>query len=354
MTRRNLSPFVFFDEWGKRHRPKHAFRGTTPAQFNQWKKTLRPKVLATLGAAPSKVPPRPELITEWEADGLIKQRWVLDVQPNLSATLYVFRPGDLKRSEKRPAILACHGHGTFGKDSVMGIGTEAAMAKEIQQHNYDYGLQMARQGFVTYAIDWLGFGERGYAEKNNHAAEMLGQRDSCNISYLCATMLGTTPLALNCHDGSRVTDFVCTLPFVDKNRLGVMGLSQGGTMTTWMMVTDSRFKAGDIICYAGPWYDIAYRTYNVCGSQVTPGCFVLADIADIQGLIAPRPLLVEIGVHDGCFQVDHALPHHFKQLKKIYRAAGAADRLELDLFPGPHAWGANKSAAFFAECLGLN
>ena len=40
--------------------------------------------------------------------------------------------------------------------------------------------------------------------------------------------------------------------------------------------------------------------------------------------------------------------------EKIYRAAGATDRLELDLFPGPHAWGANKSAAFFAECLGLN
>jgi len=30
---------------------------------------------------------------------------------------------------------------------------------------------------------------------------------------------------------------------------------------------------------------------------------------------------------------------------------GARDRLELDLHPGPHAWGGNKSAAFFKKHL---
>ena len=68
-------------------------------------------------------------------------------------------------------------------------------------------------------------------------------------------------------------------------------------------------------------------------------------------LLAPRPLLVDIGAQDLCFLVDGALAC-FRKLKRIYRAAGAADSLELDLFPGKHSWGGNRSAEFFEKHLG--
>lgn len=352
MTDRNLSPYVYFERLAASHKPRHAFKGTTKAQFSTWKRTLAPKVLATLGDWPKKVPPHPQLLAEWSEHGLIKQRWVIDVQPGLAAVLLVFRPEDMAPREKRPAILCCHGHGQFGKDSPMGIASDDDRAAEIKRFNYDYGLQMARDGFVTYALDWLGFGERASDRKPNNVAPE--RRDKCNIHYLCATMLGTTILAMNCHDAARATDFVCTLPFVDPKRLGVMGLSLGGTMTTWVMLTDPRFTAADMICYFGPFYDIAYRTYNVCGSQVTPRLFELCDTPDLHGLIAPKPLLVEVGVHDDCFKIDHSLNKHYRQLQRIYKAAGAADKLELDLFPGNHAWGANKSTAFFRNALGFD
>jgi hypothetical protein len=83
---------------------------------------------------------------------------------------------------------------------------------------------------------------------------------------------------------------------------------------------------------------------------VTPGIFALVDTPELQGLIAPRPLLAEIGIHDKCFHVDHTLGEHHKRLERIYKAAGA--ELELDLFPGTHAWGGNKSVAFFRKHLG--
>ena len=60
--------------------------------------------------------------------------------------------------------------------------------------------------------------------------------------------------------------------------------------------------------------------------------------------------LVEIGIHDTCFKVESALSC-YRQVERIYAAAGAADRLELDLFEGPHGWGANKSVAFFGKHL---
>jgi hypothetical protein len=84
---------------------------------------------------------------------------------------------------------------------------------------------------------------------------------------------------------------------------------------------------------------------------VAPGLFRLVDVPDLEGLLAPLPLLVDIGVHDTCYRVDTALECQ-RQLEGIYQAAGAADRLELDLFPGEHAWGGNKSVAFFRKHLG--
>jgi hypothetical protein len=92
------------------------------------------------------------------------------------------------------------------------------------------------------------------------------------------------------------------------------------------------------------------RDCRVCASQITPGLFALCDVPDLQGLIAPRPLLVEIGIHDTCFHVESALSC-YRQVERIYAAAGAADRLELDLYEGPHGWGANKSVAFFGKHL---
>jgi dienelactone hydrolase len=354
MTTRNLNPYTFFDQLGAAHKPEFTFKGKTKAQFRAWQKAALPRVLATLGSEPRRVDPRPELLAEWHEDGLVKQRWVLDVQPGLAATLLLFRPDDLAPDERRPAIMACHGHGPLGKDGPMGNSYAEAGRANIAFHNYAYGLQMAKAGFVTYAIDWLGFGERN-AKAKPHFSDHINVggdfgRDPCNVYYLNATMLGTTVLAMNLHDARAATDFVCRQKFVDPARLGVMGLSLGGTMTTWVALTDPRMKAIDVICYEGPFHEIAYRTYNVCGSQLTPGLFALVDVADLQGLLAPRPLLVELGIHDSCFFADHTVPE-YRRLEKIYAAAGVAERIELDLFPGEHSWGGHKSVPFFRKHL---
>jgi hypothetical protein len=84
--------------------------------------------------------------------------------------------------------------------------------------------------------------------------------------------------------------------------------------------------------------------------QVAPGLFKLVDLPDLQGLLAPKPLLVDIGAYDTCFKVDTAT-QCFRKVESIYQAAGASDNLELDLFPGEHGWGGNKSLAFFRKHL---
>jgi len=350
MTIRNLSPQTMFEKLALEHKPLCRF-DAKKQNFTAWKKNTWPKVLATLGDFPEKVPLNPQLLAEWEEDGLRKQRWIIDVGRHISATFQVNIPADVKHGEQRPAILCWHGHGLFGKSVVMGDASSQEKRVQIQAANYNYGHQMAKAGFVTYAIDWIGRGDRNDNAKPNWRSQNQGNRDSCNLYYLHATMLGMTSISINVTHGLAATDFACTFPFVDKNQLGVMGLSGGGTMTVWTALCDQRMKAAEIICYSDLWAYFGIRDINYCGMQVAPGLFKLVDLPDLQGLIAPRPLLIDIGIYDTCFVIDGAMMC-FRQVEKIYKAAGAGNNLELDLFPGEHAWGGNKSVEFFRRHLG--
>lgn len=347
---RNLNPHQMFIEMARKHTPKYHFRGSTKADFQKWQAAARPEVAKCLLRFPDPVPLNPELVVEWESDGLRRQRWLIDVQEHLSASLLVNIPGQLKPGRKRPAILCWHGHGAFGKEPVMGNKSSPDMAQSMRVFNYGYGEKMAQAGYVTFAIDWIGAGERHPEKKPNQSTVGAG-RDWCNLLYLNATMFGMTSISINVRHGMAATDFVCSLPFVDARRLGVMGLSGGGTMTTWTYFCDERFSAAEIICYCDLWETFGMRDINYCGMQVAPGLYVLVDLPDLQGLLAPKPLLIDIGVQDTCFMID-STTQAYRQVQRIYKAAGAAEKLELDLFPSEHSWGGNKSKAFFARHLG--
>ncbi|MHB1463346.1 MAG: alpha/beta hydrolase family protein [Armatimonadota bacterium] len=349
MDPRNLSPLQMFTKLAQEHTPLCQFNGTTKPVFESWKADTYPKVKATLGDWPERVDLNPELMVEWEQDGLRKQRWLIDVGRHISASLIVCYPTDIKKGEKRPAILAWHGHGQYGKEPVMGNDSSPALRADIQNMNYNYGHVMALNGYVTFGIDWIGAGERNDAHKP-HFLSHAGSRDWCNLYYLHATMLGMTSLSINITHGMAATDFVSSLPEVDADRMGVMGLSGGGTMTLWSALMDDRFKAAEVMCYSDLWEVFLFHDLNACGMQVAPGLYKQVDLPDLQGLLAPKPLLVDIGVYDTCFSIDSSMKC-FHKLEKIYQAAEARHLLELDLFAGEHGWGTNKSVEFFGKYL---
>lgn len=343
---RNFSPQRMFQQLALMHTPECTFH-TEKDDFFVWKTRTLPRILATLGDFPDKVDPDAELSGEWVHDGLFFRRYLIEVGEFISASLVVAYPD--RSMMLRPAIFCCHGHGPFGKEPVMGNDSGTEKRAAIAALNYDYGRQMAKAGFVTYAIDWMGFGERNDNNKPNHHNTNHG-RDWCNLIYLNATMLGMTSLSMNIAQGIAATDFVTTLPGVDASRLGVMGLSGGGALCLWMALCDSRFRAAEIICYSELWSNFGIRDLNYCGMQVAPGLFKLVDLPDLQGLLAPLPLLVDIGTYDSCFTIDGAMKC-YRKLEKIYELADAAEKLELDLFPGEHRWGGNRSISFFGKNL---
>ncbi len=74
------------------------------------------------------------------------------------------------------------------------------------------------------------------------------------------------------------------------------------------------------------------------------------DTDDIAGLIAPRPLLLEMGIYDKCFFIEDALKG-YEGVKRIYQAAGCADKLWADIHSGQHAFAGNKAFEFFKKYL---
>ena len=89
---------------------------------------------------------------------------------------------------------------------------------------------------------------------------------------------------------------------------------------------------------------------NYCGVQYMPGLRRYGDIAEVAMLIAPRPLMIQIGEKDDCFVKDDAVKAA-RRVRRAYRVAGAGDRIEIDVFPGVHEIDDPRALDFFARRL---
>jgi hypothetical protein len=81
-----------------------------------------------------------------------------------------------------------------------------------------------------------------------------------------------------------------------------------------------------------------------------PGILNWAEMHDIAGLIAPRPLFVESGEQDNIFLID-ASRESFAHVRDIYRVFGAGDRIEQETFPAEHSFWGKRGIPFLAGHL---
>jgi hypothetical protein len=124
-------------------------------------------------------------------------------------------------------------------------------------------------------------------------------------------------------------------------------------MTTYLSALDSRVRCACISGYLSTVRGDAIGMRgrgNFCGAQYMPGLLTIGDIPDVAGLIAPRALCVEMGEKDTCFVIEDA-GRAYDRLARIYRSAGASDRLILDRFPGEHQFSGRRSLDWFDRWL---
>lgn len=327
----------------ERTKPSLAFNAKTKEELDVWKETLKSKVKELLGEFPEPVSLNPQLLSTEETPKFVREKWLIQSELDCWVPLYLLIPKEGKG--KKPAILCAHGHGSYGKDSVAGVHFNDSDRKaDILRSNYNYAEQMAEAGFVTVAPDWRSFGER-IAYRNPYPGS-----DICNVHFIQHLILGRTLLGANIFDGMRVIDFLLTRPEVDGERIGCMGLSFGGTMTTYLALLDDRVKAADIICYATTTEHYAISRPNFCGSQLVPFLYKYADVPDVIAAIAPKPLLIESGASDTCFWPHSAIKAH-ETVRKAYEVSGRPTNLWIEMFPGGHGFSGRKAFQFFNKFL---
>lgn len=348
MTKRNFSMQQYWISRAESWQPLLSFHGSTPTDWMQWREKAYPKFLELLGDFPPKIDMDAESEYSITDGDLIRERVVFNSEQNMSVPCIVLRPKAMKADRCNAAIICSHGHGIFnqmsGKDPVAGVRSTPELEQEISIYNYNYAEQMARAGYLTISPDLRGFGER------RDGPDPFPGRDACNVNFIKGAILGLYTLTLNIWDMKCCIDYLEERQEVDPNRIGMMGLSGGGTMTAFTAAADSRIKAADIICYVNSWAGFGIERANFCGMQIVPEIYKYFDADEIAGFIAPRPLLVEMAIYDECFYIQDTLKG-FEGIKQIYKAAGMEDRLYSDIHPHGHAFGGDKAFWFFGKHL---
>ncbi|HXQ61694.1 MAG TPA: alpha/beta hydrolase family protein [Acidimicrobiales bacterium] len=306
--------------------------GGRPLQ--EWRGRCRVRLGELLGPFPDPVPLELETLESVACEGYRRDKVVFDTEATMSVPAYLLVPDD--RVAPGPAVLAAHGHGP-GKSLVCGLA-------ETEAPNGDYAVQLVRRGHVVLAPDLRCFGERADWNPPDHYA--------CDTNLVHAVMAGENPLTQNLWDLARCLDVLETHPLVDPGRIGMVGLSYGATVTLFLAAWDERVAACVVSGYFSSWAESHKMPWNMCGSQVLPGMLGRLEHVDVGALVAPRPMLVESGLHDDLFPAGVATAG-CEELRRVYDALGVdGDRLVHRVYDGGHQWYGVDAYPFLERWLG--
>lgn len=335
-TPADLSMATYLEQRYHNLKPSLAFNAETRDEWLSWRRALSAKLIELLGEWPAPCTLDARTVERVEEETYFREKVFYQSEPGVYVPTYVLVPKDLKPGERRPAVVALHGHGS-GKDSVVGLIPDA------NPHNR-YAARFAEHGYVVIAPDARGFGER------SEDFRKYAPRDGCNIAFMQAILMGVNLITLNISDDMRAVDYLAARPEVDPNRIGCIGLSFGGTRSMYLAALDDRIKVALISCYLTTFKAYALDKGNFCGSQFVPHLLKYADVADVTALIAPRPLLIENGISDRGFPVE-ASREAYSVLQRAYAAAGVPDHLARDEFEGGHEFSGRLAFDWFKRWL---
>lgn len=321
----------------------HAFRASDREEFAIWSRSLREKLHGLIGTDQMRrCLPGPVTVETVPCRGYVRKKMLIHTEEDVAMPFYMLVPDDLKSGEKRTAVIACHGHSSNGKEAVAGVRDKKAVADTIDAYNYHYGEVLAQKGYVVFAPDARGFGERRERYDQGDGEERL-LSSSCSYLHVMAVSLGQTVIGMWLWDLMRLVDFALTCGCVN-GHVSCAGLSGGGMQSLWLAAMDTRIECCVVSGYFYGYLQSLLINQN-CLCNYVPGLWKTADIGDIGALICPRPLLIETGDQDdlnGKDGLDNVRP----QVETVRRAMAlfdCEDRLYHDIFAGGHRWHGEKA-----------
>ena len=308
-----------------------------------WQKKLRVKVQELIGGFPKdKSPLQPVTLEVRDFPNYRREKFVIQTQPGMAQLGYLLTP----RNAKGPlATMICvPGHGR-GVDDIVGIDDKGRDRADKAGYQHDFAIQVVEAGMAAVAVEPIAFGCRRDARS---AKRGLGN-SACQPVAGAALLLGETMIAWRVYDVMRTIDWIETRKDLDASRIGLMGISGGGTITTFAAALEPRIKAAMISGYLNT-FKASIVAMSHCIDNYVPGILNWCENYDVASLIAPRPLYVESGTRDNIFPIA-ASKEAFANVKRVYTALGAPDAAEHEIFEGEHLFHGGAGIPFLAKHL---
>jgi len=324
-----------------------AFKAKILDEAVEWQQRLRDELTNLLGGFPRDgCELSPRILETRQEDGFICQKVAIQTVEDEYMPCFVLIPPNEAGARLKP-VIALPGHGSWGAEAIVKTPDDLLGAELNQILNYDYAGQLAKRGFLVFVPELRGFGQR--LEDSDHREGEAQWISSCYSIGVNALLIGKTLLGLRVYDIMRLIDYVRTRPEPLTDTLGCVGLSGGGMATLFTTALDQRITCAIVSGYFNTFRD-SIMAVRHCLCNFIPGIVRVAEMVDIAGLVAPRPLLIETGTRDPIFPTS-ATQQAYKDLQKIYSVFGASQNLDIDVFEGEHAWSGVKAYDWLTKWL---
>jgi len=311
----------------------------TEYQWLKRQQEVRQTLIELIGPFPEKTPLNPRIVGVINKKGYRLEKVIFESRPNFYVTACLFIPDGL--TGRTPAILNPIGH---SDDGFRGQLYQTVI------------LNLVKKGFIVLTYDPISQGERLQYFDPEIGRSRIGW-STCEHSYIgTQCFISGISFARYCiWDGIRAIDYLLTRDEVDSGRIGVNGISGGGTRTSYISAFDERVLAAAPECYItgfrrlmesiGP-QDGEQNLYHAIAKSI--------DHADLLEVRAPKPALIMSTTRD-FFSIQGAR-ETYKEVKKAYKAFGKEDNFCMTEDDAPHdSTRKNREAmyAFFQKHLNL-
>ncbi len=319
---------------------KHKFSAKTVEEYQRWKSTNRDLLKELIGLNKMQYAPlMPEVLESVVIeDGIIREKVLLQVEPEVYMPVYVLIPPN-PENKKQQCYLALPGHQGAGKYSVAGVREIPAVADMIDFYHYDYGLQMAKLGYVTLCPDCRGFGERREAPLQKDEESAFLNSTCFHLAHM-AEPLGMTVVGMCTWDAIRLVDYIFERNEWDTESIGCIGFSGGGMQTLWLSALDDRIKTMIISGYFYGFADSLLELNGNCSCNYVPRLWEYFDMGDIGALLAPRNLLIQTckGDHLNGKRGLENVYEPLQVIKEAYEIFDATALITHDIWEGGHCF----------------
>ena len=263
--------------------------------------------------------------------------------------------------EKAPAMLMLHDHGahfTIGKEKlVRPVGVDSILINDAEQWvtRYYNGVfladEYARRGYVVLVADALLWGERQVEGGTKYADQQAIAHGMMKLGYSLGGMM--------LQDDMRALQLLCSLPYVDKERVGCMGFSMGAYRAWMLSAAMPQIKATAAICWMTTMESQMTPPHKPKGgsdySMFIPDLNMQLDYPHIAAMISPRALLLINGREDKLFAKE-GVEQAYAIIKRVYVRENAQQYLTTEWWDEAHCFNKNQQKAtkeFFLRYLGL-